>query len=85
MSCSHDPFTSCLLPVSKLFINFIHLYFVDAELRPDAILLFGVSEMSTKDVFNYFQDYTPDSIEWIDDISCMSTLSCFLLKLESNE
>ena len=42
--------------------------------RPDAILLFGVSEMSTKDVFDYFQDYIPGSIEWIDDISCMSSL-----------
>ena len=28
--------------------------------------------MSTKDVFEYFQDYMPGSIEWIDDISCKS-------------
>ncbi|XP_046840122.1 nuclear cap-binding protein subunit 3-like [Xenia sp. Carnegie-2017] len=43
----------------------------DAKLRPDAILLFGVNEMSTKDVFDYFKDYVPNSIEWIDDISCV--------------
>ena len=66
-------FTRCLL-----CINLISLYFVDAKVRPDAILLFGVSEMSTKDVFDYFQDYIPGSIEWIDDVSCMSS-SCHVL------
>ncbi len=59
-------------------LNLISLYFVDAKVRPDAILLFGVSEMSTKDVFDYFQDYIPGSIEWIDDVSCMSSL-CHVL------
>ena len=53
------------------------LYFLDAEVRPDAILLFGVNEMSTKDVFDYFQDYMPGSIEWVDDISCMSSYMMF--------
>ncbi|XP_028396667.1 nuclear cap-binding protein subunit 3-like isoform X2 [Dendronephthya gigantea] len=43
----------------------------DAKIRSDAILLFGVNEMSTKDVFEYFQGYMPGSIEWIDDISCV--------------
>ena len=26
--------------------------------------------MSTQDVFNYFKDYDPSSIEWINDTSC---------------
>lgn len=55
----------------------LNYLFADAKLRPDAILLFGVNEMSTKDVFDYFKDYVPNSIEWIDDISCMELDSCF--------
>ena len=26
--------------------------------------------MSTKDVFNYFNLYGPENLEWIDDYSC---------------
>ncbi|XP_032236505.2 nuclear cap-binding protein subunit 3 isoform X2 [Nematostella vectensis] len=40
------------------------------DIRPDALLVFGVNEMSTKDVFEYFKVYGPGSIEWIDDASC---------------
>ena len=43
---------------------------LDSDIRYDSILLFGVNEMSTKDVFDYFKDYAPGSIEWIDDMSC---------------
>lgn len=40
------------------------------EIRPDAILLYGVDHMSTTDVFEYFKLFGPESIEWIDDFSC---------------
>jgi len=40
------------------------------EARLDAILIHGVDNMSTKDVFAYFGDFAPGSVEWIDDSSC---------------
>ncbi|XP_027059609.1 nuclear cap-binding protein subunit 3-like isoform X3 [Pocillopora damicornis] len=42
----------------------------DGETRSDAILIHGVNEMSTEDVFAYFRDFAPGSVEWIDDSSC---------------
>ena len=57
---------------------------LDAKIRPDAILIFGVNEMSTKDVFDYFQDYAPGSIEWIDDISCMPCYVAFSISTRFN-
>lgn len=44
-----------------------------AEIRHDAILVYGVNEMSTKDVFEYFSLYGPDTLEWIDDCSCKNS------------
>lgn len=41
------------------------------NVRLNVIHMRGTEEMSTKDVFKYFQDYAPMSIEWINDISCM--------------
>ncbi|XP_022085690.1 nuclear cap-binding protein subunit 3-like isoform X2 [Acanthaster planci] len=40
------------------------------RVRAEAIFILGVDEMSTQDVFNYFKDYDPSSIEWINDTSC---------------
>ncbi|XP_038060835.1 nuclear cap-binding protein subunit 3-like [Patiria miniata] len=40
------------------------------KLRLEALFLSGVDEMSTQDVFNYFKDYDPSSVEWINDTSC---------------
>ncbi|XP_024944567.1 nuclear cap-binding protein subunit 3 isoform X2 [Cephus cinctus] len=40
------------------------------NLRLNAIHMRGTEEMSTKDVFKYFEDYAPASIEWINDVSC---------------
>ncbi|XP_023236858.1 nuclear cap-binding protein subunit 3-like [Centruroides sculpturatus] len=39
-------------------------------IRLDAIHFRGVNDMSTEDIFDYFKDYSPSSIEWINDISC---------------
>ncbi|XP_029159703.1 nuclear cap-binding protein subunit 3-like [Nylanderia fulva] len=40
------------------------------NIRLNVIHMRGTEEMSTKDVFKYFQDYAPMSIEWINDVSC---------------
>ncbi|TGZ38480.1 Uncharacterized protein DBV15_08431 [Temnothorax longispinosus] len=40
------------------------------NIRLNVIHMRGTEDMSTKDVFTYFQDYAPTSIEWINDVSC---------------
>ncbi|XP_053504286.1 nuclear cap-binding protein subunit 3 [Ictalurus furcatus] len=40
------------------------------KIRLEALHLSGVDDMSTQDVFSYFQEYPPAHIEWIDDASC---------------
>ncbi|EFN78768.1 Uncharacterized protein C17orf85-like protein [Harpegnathos saltator] len=40
------------------------------NIRLNVIHVRGTEEMSTKDVLKYFKDYAPQSIEWINDISC---------------
>ncbi|MCI4386537.1 hypothetical protein PGIGA_G00063400 [Pangasianodon gigas] len=40
------------------------------KIRLEALHLSGVDDMSTQDVFSYFQEYPPAHIEWIDDTSC---------------
>lgn len=40
------------------------------NIRLEALHLSGVDDMSTQDVFSYFQEYPPAHIEWIDDTSC---------------
>ncbi|XP_068679415.1 nuclear cap-binding protein subunit 3-like [Montipora foliosa] len=42
----------------------------EGALRLDSLLMHGVDDMSTKDVFSYFESYGPGSVEWIDDSSC---------------
>jgi hypothetical protein len=38
--------------------------------RLDALHIRGTDNMSTQDVFDYFKDFGPASIEWINDVSC---------------
>ena len=38
--------------------------------RKDALHLYGVDELSTNEIFSYFNDYKPMAVEWIDDSSC---------------
>ncbi|XP_071557984.1 uncharacterized protein [Temnothorax nylanderi] len=40
------------------------------NIRLNVIHMRGTEDMSSKDVFTYFQDYAPTSIEWINDVSC---------------
>lgn len=42
----------------------------DIPRRLDTIYLYGTDDMSTQDVFKYFDGYGPESIEWINDSSC---------------
>ena len=40
------------------------------ERRADTIYLYGVDRMSTRDCLQYFEDYGPSLVEWLDDSSC---------------
>lgn len=40
------------------------------EVRLDVILIYGVDNMSIKDVFGYFGDFSFGFVEWIDDFLC---------------
>ncbi|KFM64219.1 hypothetical protein X975_12954, partial [Stegodyphus mimosarum] len=40
------------------------------NIRLDAIHMRGVEEMSTNEIFQYFREYGPSSVEWINDFSC---------------
>ena len=47
-------------------------------IRLEAVHCRGVEDMKTPDVFQYFTDFKPRNVEWIDDVSCMSLLYCSL-------
>ena len=40
------------------------------ERRPEAIHLFGTDDLSTQDILDYFSEYSPHHIEWLDDSHC---------------
>lgn len=42
----------------------------DAPRRPDAVYLYGVDVLSTRDVLSYFGDFAPTFVEWINDSAC---------------
>ena len=62
----------------KQIINFVHIVLIifrlpdipEGDIRPEVVHMHGTDEMSTKDVFAYFQSYAPRNIEWINDASC---------------
>lgn len=41
----------------------------DAEPRMEAVVLYGVDTMSTKECMQYFGEYGPSFVEWINDSS----------------
>ncbi|VDP05157.1 unnamed protein product [Soboliphyme baturini] len=67
------------LPVSFEDIRKVYTYFdVDpdnpvhkAKYRFDALFVYGLSEMSTEEVADFFKDDRPNAIEWINDQSCI--------------
>ena len=38
--------------------------------RLNVLHMYGVENMTTKDIFKYFEDYAPASIEWISEVAC---------------
>ena len=42
----------------------------DGLFRKEALHLFGVDEMSTQEVFDYFKEFKAFAVEWINDSSC---------------
>lgn len=49
----------------------------DLPRREEAIYLYGVDVMSTRDCLSYFDDYAPTLVEWINDSSCECVWLCF--------
>lgn len=42
----------------------------ERHFRFDSIHLSGVGGLTTKEIFQYLDDYKPLSLEWVDNISC---------------
>jgi len=42
----------------------------DEAVRPNAIHLYGVDSMSTREIMEYLGNYAPSWVEWINDSSC---------------
>ena len=40
------------------------------ERRPEAVHLYGVDRLSTRECLQYFEDYGASRVEWLDDSSC---------------
>jgi Nuclear cap-binding protein subunit 3 len=38
--------------------------------RPEAVYLYGVDVMSSRDCLSYFDEFGPAFVEWINDSSC---------------
>ena len=54
-----------------------HIHFISDEnsevmfeKRPEAIHLFGTDDLSTDDILEYFSEFSPHHIEWVDDSHC---------------
>ena len=47
------------------------------NVRLTALHMRGTDDLSTKDIFSYFQDFAPATIEWINDTSCESSLDYY--------
>lgn len=39
-------------------------------IRLEVIHFRGLKDMNTKDVFEYYREFNPGNVEWIDDQSC---------------
>lgn len=73
--------------IDELYINFGIQSVNERHFRFDTLHLNGVNGLSTKDIFEYLEDYKPVSLEWIDDNSCKYSFCienkgfCYLFKV----
>lgn len=56
--------------IDELYSNFGIESGNERHFRFDALHLNGVNGLSTREIFEYLEDYRPVSLEWIDDVSC---------------
>lgn len=56
--------------IDELYSNFGIESGNERHFRFDAINLNGVDGLTTKEIFQYLEDYKPLSLEWIDEASC---------------
>lgn len=56
--------------IDDLYSNFGIESGNERHFRFDALNLNGVDGLTTKEIFQYLEDYKPLSLEWIDEISC---------------
>ncbi|XP_041977696.1 nuclear cap-binding protein subunit 3-like [Aricia agestis] len=56
--------------IDELYKNFGIESGNERHFRFDALHLNGVHGLTTKDIFEYLQDYKPVSLEWVDENSC---------------
>ncbi len=67
-------------PVLIFFVNYAFnisptLSLAIPNVRLEALHMSGVDDMSTQSIFDYFKEYPPAHIEWIDDTSCKCSLT----------
>ena len=58
---------SSLDPLTGEKAEDVPLFTSAASCRKEALHLFGVDELSTNELFEYFKDYKPLAVEWIND------------------
>ena len=51
----------------------------DRGIRLEAMHMRGIEDMEEEDIMQYFNEFEPSTIEWIDDESCKFKYSCFML------
>ena len=49
----------------------------DRGIRLEAMHMRGIEDMEEEDIMQYFNEFEPSAIEWIDDESCKFKYSCF--------
>lgn len=58
------------MQIDELYNNFGIESGNERHFRFDALYMNGVDGLTTKEIFEYLEDYKPLSLEWIDDVSC---------------
>lgn len=65
-----EPSILAIEDVVRWGIKYNQTAFALKKLRPQAMFMVGVNELSTELILNYFKGLEPTEIEWIDDNSC---------------